>query len=210
MHPCGIAKTVYLPPIRYPPSSRQTSHEEGKEWLRSHSTGGLQDTGSPLSPPGTTSTNAGKYHYSNLRMSTHIISDLHFTVEHNYNFWISHYTMNRYWDKLSFCDIMTYVLQWVPPVCHSIIFPAPVWAVPTVFQHRIHSSCTGRVTLWAAVPPRWRNGHAGWVGPVLSETAQMKVSIDVTSFRRINLFIYIRTIDMPYVVVYVPVCVHVC
>uniref|UniRef100_A0A8C1QUQ3 Neuron navigator 3 n=1 Tax=Cyprinus carpio TaxID=7962 RepID=A0A8C1QUQ3_CYPCA len=43
--------------LRYPPSSRQTSHEEGKEWLRSHSTGGLQDTGSPLSPPGTTSTN---------------------------------------------------------------------------------------------------------------------------------------------------------
>uniref|UniRef100_A0A8C1SZH1 Neuron navigator 3 n=1 Tax=Cyprinus carpio TaxID=7962 RepID=A0A8C1SZH1_CYPCA len=41
----------------YPPSSRQTSHEEGKEWLRSHSTGGLQDTGSPLSPPGTTSIN---------------------------------------------------------------------------------------------------------------------------------------------------------
>uniref|UniRef100_A0A8C5G470 Neuron navigator 3 n=1 Tax=Gouania willdenowi TaxID=441366 RepID=A0A8C5G470_GOUWI len=38
----------------YPPSSRQASHEEGKEWLRSHSTGGLQDTGnqSPLSPPG--------------------------------------------------------------------------------------------------------------------------------------------------------------
>ncbi|KAK6314544.1 hypothetical protein J4Q44_G00140730 [Coregonus suidteri] len=38
--------------LRYPPSSRQTSHEEGKEWLRSHSTGGLQDTGSqsPLSP----------------------------------------------------------------------------------------------------------------------------------------------------------------
>uniref|UniRef100_A0A8C1MFP1 Neuron navigator 3 n=1 Tax=Cyprinus carpio TaxID=7962 RepID=A0A8C1MFP1_CYPCA len=43
--------------LRYPPSSRQTSHEEGKEWLRSHSTGGLQDTGSPLSPPGTTSIN---------------------------------------------------------------------------------------------------------------------------------------------------------
>uniref|UniRef100_A0A8C5E6I4 Neuron navigator 3 n=1 Tax=Gouania willdenowi TaxID=441366 RepID=A0A8C5E6I4_GOUWI len=40
--------------LRYPPSSRQASHEEGKEWLRSHSTGGLQDTGnqSPLSPPG--------------------------------------------------------------------------------------------------------------------------------------------------------------
>ncbi|XP_048011087.1 neuron navigator 3 isoform X12 [Megalobrama amblycephala] len=56
--------------LRYPPSSRQTSHEEGKEWLRSHSTGGLQDTGSPLSPPGTTSTGAGKYHYSNLLSPT--------------------------------------------------------------------------------------------------------------------------------------------
>ncbi|XP_051547116.1 neuron navigator 3-like [Myxocyprinus asiaticus] len=56
--------------LRYPPSSRQTSHEEGKEWLRSHSTGGLQDTGSPLSPPGTASTNAGKYHYSNLLSPT--------------------------------------------------------------------------------------------------------------------------------------------
>uniref|UniRef100_A0A674DXT7 Neuron navigator 3 n=1 Tax=Salmo trutta TaxID=8032 RepID=A0A674DXT7_SALTR len=52
----------------YPPSSRQTSHEEGKEWLRSHSTGGLQDTGSqsPLSPPGVACTSTGKYHYSNL------------------------------------------------------------------------------------------------------------------------------------------------
>ncbi|NP_001038608.1 neuron navigator 3 [Danio rerio] len=49
---------------------RQTSHEEGKEWLRSHSTGGLQDTGSPLSPPGTTCANAGKYHYSNLLSPT--------------------------------------------------------------------------------------------------------------------------------------------
>ncbi|XP_073802702.1 neuron navigator 3 isoform X33 [Danio rerio] len=56
--------------LRYPPSSRQTSHEEGKEWLRSHSTGGLQDTGSPLSPPGTTCANAGKYHYSNLLSPT--------------------------------------------------------------------------------------------------------------------------------------------
>lgn len=57
---------------RYPPSSRQTSHEEGKEWLRSHSTGGLQDTGSqsPLSPPGASCTTAGKYHYSNLRRFT--------------------------------------------------------------------------------------------------------------------------------------------
>uniref|UniRef100_A0A8C7ITX6 Neuron navigator 3 n=1 Tax=Oncorhynchus kisutch TaxID=8019 RepID=A0A8C7ITX6_ONCKI len=55
--------------LRYPPSSRQTSHEEGKEWLRSHSTGGLQDTGSqsPLSPPGVACTSTGKYHYSNLR-----------------------------------------------------------------------------------------------------------------------------------------------
>ncbi|KAJ8381418.1 hypothetical protein SKAU_G00021960 [Synaphobranchus kaupii] len=54
--------------LRYPPSSRQTSNEEGKEWMRSHSTGGLQDTGSqsPLSPPGTSCTGAGKYHYSNL------------------------------------------------------------------------------------------------------------------------------------------------
>lgn len=57
---------------RYPPSSRQTSHEEGKEWLRSHSTGGLQDTGSqsPMSPPGASCTTAGKYHYSNLCRST--------------------------------------------------------------------------------------------------------------------------------------------
>ncbi|KAM7377921.1 hypothetical protein PAMA_013031 [Pampus argenteus] len=58
----------------YPPSSRQTSHEEGKEWLRSHSTGGLQDTGSqsPLSPPGASCTNIGKYHYSNLLSPTNI------------------------------------------------------------------------------------------------------------------------------------------
>uniref|UniRef100_A0A7N5ZWQ2 AAA+ ATPase domain-containing protein n=1 Tax=Anabas testudineus TaxID=64144 RepID=A0A7N5ZWQ2_ANATE len=58
----------------YPPSSRQTSHEEGKEWLRSHSTGGLQDTGSqsPLSPPGTSCTPTGKYHYSNLLSPTNI------------------------------------------------------------------------------------------------------------------------------------------
>ncbi|CAK6959940.1 neuron navigator 3 isoform X1 [Scomber scombrus] len=60
--------------LRYPPSSRQTSHEEGKEWLRSHSTGGLQDTGSqsPLSPPGACCTNTGKYHYSNLLSPTNI------------------------------------------------------------------------------------------------------------------------------------------
>nr|XP_019955490.1 PREDICTED: neuron navigator 3 isoform X9 [Paralichthys olivaceus] len=59
---------------RYPPSSRQTSHEEGKEWLRSHSTGGLQDTGSqsPLSPPGASCTATGKYHYSNLLSPTNI------------------------------------------------------------------------------------------------------------------------------------------
>uniref|UniRef100_A0A8C9RBN4 Neuron navigator 3 n=1 Tax=Scleropages formosus TaxID=113540 RepID=A0A8C9RBN4_SCLFO len=55
----------------YPPSSGQMSQEEGKEWLRSHSTGGLQDTGSqsPLSPPGAAST-TGKYHYSNLLSPT--------------------------------------------------------------------------------------------------------------------------------------------
>nr|XP_019955489.1 PREDICTED: neuron navigator 3 isoform X8 [Paralichthys olivaceus] len=60
--------------LRYPPSSRQTSHEEGKEWLRSHSTGGLQDTGSqsPLSPPGASCTATGKYHYSNLLSPTNI------------------------------------------------------------------------------------------------------------------------------------------
>ncbi len=77
-----MAEIFCLHPIRYPPSSRQTSHEEGKEWLRSHSTGGLQDTGSPLSPPGTTSTNTGKYHYSNLRMLIYIyiISDVWFSV----------------------------------------------------------------------------------------------------------------------------------
>ncbi|XP_040199878.1 neuron navigator 3 isoform X5 [Rana temporaria] len=54
---------------RYTPSSRQASQEEGKEWLRSHSTGGLQDTGnqSPIvSPSGLSSSTSGKYHYSNL------------------------------------------------------------------------------------------------------------------------------------------------
>ncbi|KAA8579921.1 hypothetical protein FQN60_005456, partial [Etheostoma spectabile] len=58
----------------YPPSSRPASHEEGKEWLRSHSTGGLQDTGSqsPLSPPGAACTTTGKYHYSNLLSPTNI------------------------------------------------------------------------------------------------------------------------------------------
>ncbi|XP_061769981.1 neuron navigator 3 isoform X4 [Nerophis ophidion] len=58
---------------RYPPSSRQASHEDGMEWLRSHSTGGLQDTGSPMSPPGTSCTAAGKYHYSNLLSPTNVL-----------------------------------------------------------------------------------------------------------------------------------------
>ncbi|RXM36933.1 Neuron navigator 3 [Acipenser ruthenus] len=59
----------------YTPSSRQTSQEEGKEWLRSHSTGGLQDTGSqsPLaSPSAISSSTAGKYHYSNLVSPTNL------------------------------------------------------------------------------------------------------------------------------------------
>uniref|UniRef100_A0A3P9MPI9 Neuron navigator 3 n=1 Tax=Oryzias latipes TaxID=8090 RepID=A0A3P9MPI9_ORYLA len=58
----------------YPPSSRQMSHEESKEWLRSHSTGGLQDTGSqsPLSPPGASCNPVGKYHYSNLLSPTNM------------------------------------------------------------------------------------------------------------------------------------------
>ncbi|KAJ8245377.1 hypothetical protein GJAV_G00270100 [Gymnothorax javanicus] len=62
--------------LRYPPSSRQVSQEEGKEWLRSHSTGGLQDTGSqsPLSPSGTSCTVPGKYHYSNLLSPTGVVS----------------------------------------------------------------------------------------------------------------------------------------
>ncbi|XP_078797966.1 neuron navigator 3 isoform X9 [Oryzias latipes] len=60
--------------LRYPPSSRQMSHEESKEWLRSHSTGGLQDTGSqsPLSPPGASCNPVGKYHYSNLLSPTNM------------------------------------------------------------------------------------------------------------------------------------------
>ncbi|XP_019747336.1 neuron navigator 3 isoform X9 [Hippocampus comes] len=59
---------------RYPPSSRQTSHEDGMEWLRSHSTGGLQDSGSqsPMSPPGASCPTTGKYHFSNLLSPTHI------------------------------------------------------------------------------------------------------------------------------------------
>uniref|UniRef100_A0A3Q2XS22 Neuron navigator 3 n=1 Tax=Hippocampus comes TaxID=109280 RepID=A0A3Q2XS22_HIPCM len=58
----------------YPPSSRQTSHEDGMEWLRSHSTGGLQDSGSqsPMSPPGASCPTTGKYHFSNLLSPTHI------------------------------------------------------------------------------------------------------------------------------------------
>nr|XP_045375395.1 neuron navigator 3 isoform X6 [Camelus bactrianus] len=55
--------------LRYTPSSRQANQEEGKEWLRSHSTGGLQDTGSqsPLVSPSAMSSSAtGKYHFSNL------------------------------------------------------------------------------------------------------------------------------------------------
>ncbi|CAO2581622.1 Neuron navigator 3 [Lemmus lemmus] len=58
--------------LRYTPSSRQANQEEGKEWLRSHSTGGLQDTGSqsPLVSPSAMSSSAtGKYHFSNLEMA---------------------------------------------------------------------------------------------------------------------------------------------
>ncbi|XP_073940091.1 neuron navigator 3 isoform X8 [Castor canadensis] len=60
---------------RYTPSSRQANHEEGKEWLRSHSTGGLQDTGnrSPLVSPSAMSSSAtGKYHFSNLVSPTNL------------------------------------------------------------------------------------------------------------------------------------------
>uniref|UniRef100_A0A8D0GIM5 Neuron navigator 3 n=1 Tax=Sphenodon punctatus TaxID=8508 RepID=A0A8D0GIM5_SPHPU len=61
--------------LRYTPSTRQTSQEEGKEWLRSHSTGGLQDTGSqsPLVSPSAMSSSAtGKYHFSNLVSPTNL------------------------------------------------------------------------------------------------------------------------------------------
>ncbi|KAM8974743.1 neuron navigator 3 isoform 2-T2 [Pelodytes ibericus] len=61
--------------LRYTPSSRQASQEEGKEWLRSHSTGGLQDTGSQspiVSPSGISSSANGKYHYSNLVSPTNL------------------------------------------------------------------------------------------------------------------------------------------
>ncbi|XP_072124323.1 neuron navigator 3 isoform X1 [Mobula birostris] len=55
--------------LRYTPSSRQTSQEEGKEWLRSHSTGGLQDTvsQSPLpSPSAISSPCSGIYTFNHL------------------------------------------------------------------------------------------------------------------------------------------------
>ncbi|XP_077701729.1 neuron navigator 3 isoform X8 [Canis aureus] len=60
---------------RYTPSSRQANQEEGKEWLRSHSTGGLQDAGnqSPLLSPSAMSSSAtGKYHFSNLVSPTNL------------------------------------------------------------------------------------------------------------------------------------------
>uniref|UniRef100_A0A452J0F9 AAA+ ATPase domain-containing protein n=1 Tax=Gopherus agassizii TaxID=38772 RepID=A0A452J0F9_9SAUR len=61
--------------LRYTPSSRQTSQEESKEWLRSHSTGGLQDTGSQspiVSPSAMSSSATGKYHFSNLVSPTNL------------------------------------------------------------------------------------------------------------------------------------------
>ncbi|ELK33159.1 Neuron navigator 3 [Myotis davidii] len=60
---------------RYTPSSRQAHQEEGKEWLRSHSTGGLQDTGSPsplVSPSAMSASATGKYHFSNLVSPTNL------------------------------------------------------------------------------------------------------------------------------------------
>ncbi|XP_078273284.1 neuron navigator 3 isoform X1 [Rhinoraja longicauda] len=65
--------------LRYPPSSRQTSQEEGKEWLRSHSTGGLQDTvsQSPLpSPSAISSPCSGIYNFTHL-VSPTAISQFH-------------------------------------------------------------------------------------------------------------------------------------
>ncbi|XP_059508586.1 neuron navigator 3 isoform X2 [Stegostoma tigrinum] len=65
--------------LRYTPSSRQTSHEEGKEWLRSHSTGGLQDTvsQSPLpSPSAISSPCSGTYHFTHL-VSPTAVSQFH-------------------------------------------------------------------------------------------------------------------------------------
>ncbi len=118
-----------------------------------------------------------------------------------YNIWIimifsgrthiSYYTMDEYYKMFFFYVILIFVLQWAPPICHSIIFPAPAWAAPTVFQHRTHSSCTGRDTLWGAVPPHWRNGHMGLAGLAPSGTAQMKVSIAVTLLD-MNLLIYLH------------------
>lgn len=64
---CSGASAVLF--CRYTPSSRQANQEEGKEWLRSHSTGGLQDTGSPsplVSPSAMSTSATGKYHFSNL------------------------------------------------------------------------------------------------------------------------------------------------
>ncbi|XP_040347295.1 neuron navigator 3 isoform X5 [Herpailurus yagouaroundi] len=61
--------------LRYTPSSRQANQEEGKEWLRSHSTGGLQDAGSQsplLSPSAMSSSATGKYHFSNLVSPTNL------------------------------------------------------------------------------------------------------------------------------------------
>nr|XP_035962748.1 neuron navigator 3 isoform X4 [Halichoerus grypus] len=61
--------------LRYTPSSRQANQEEGKEWLRSHSTGGLQDAGSQsplLSPSAMSSCATGKYHFSNLVSPTNL------------------------------------------------------------------------------------------------------------------------------------------
>ncbi|XP_074868584.1 neuron navigator 3 isoform X3 [Carettochelys insculpta] len=60
---------------RYTPSSRQTSQEDSKEWMRSHSTGGLQDTGSQspiVSPSAMSSSATGKYHFSNLVSPTNL------------------------------------------------------------------------------------------------------------------------------------------
>ncbi|XP_067855383.1 neuron navigator 3 isoform X1 [Heptranchias perlo] len=67
--------------LRYTLSSRQTSHEEGKEWLRSHSTGGLQDTvsQSPLpSPSAISSPCSGMYNFTHL-VSPTAISQFHLT-----------------------------------------------------------------------------------------------------------------------------------
>ncbi|XP_048355104.1 neuron navigator 3 isoform X4 [Sphaerodactylus townsendi] len=60
--------------LRYTPSSRQASQEEGKEWLRSHSTGGLQDTGnqSPLVSPSAMSSSATGKYFSNLVSPTNL------------------------------------------------------------------------------------------------------------------------------------------